>query len=279
MTLSTIIPTAILTARGLEPTPYHATSLADAAEREPAGVYTVARTYQRDHVLLFADHIDRLEQSARLVGLAVKPDRTTLRQALKQLIDQSGYAESRFRITIPQSAPDQLILSIEPYKPVPPDILLHGARLATVHQARANPTAKTTAWIIERQPAAQSLPPGTYEGLLVTPDGTLLEGLSCNFYAILNGVLRTAGDGVLPGMAQRIVFKVAEGFIPLDRTPITLADLPRISEAFISSAGRGIVPVIQIDDTIIGNGTPGAETVALQTRYNAWAEAHWEALV
>ena len=273
------IPTAILTAHGLESTAYGASSLAEAAVYEPSGVYTVARTYKRDHVLLFNEHMDRLEQSARLVGLIVKPDRVALRRALKQLVDQSGNAESRFRITIPQKAPEQLILSVEPYKPVPPDILQHGARLATVYQARTNPIAKTTAWMIERQPATQALPLGTYEGLLVTPDGTILEGLSTNFYAIKNGVLRTAGAGVLPGMAQRIVFKVAEGVIALDRTPVTVTDLPAVSEAFITSAGRGVVPVIQINDTIIGDGVPGTNTITLQNRYNAWAEAHLESLI
>lgn len=278
LTIPTAIPTAILTSRGIEPTAYRAISFADAAEHEPTGVYTVARTYHRDRVLLFNDHIDRLEQSARLIGLDVKPDRLALRQALKRLVDQGGYSESRFRITIPQALPDQLMLAVEPYKPVPIDILQNGARLATVQQIRANPMAKTTAWVAARQPATQSLPSGTYEGLLVASDGTILEGLSANFYAVLDDILWTAGDGVLPGIAQRIVFTVAEGFIALNRIPIMLADLPRISEAFISSAGRGIVPVIKINDTIIGNGRPGTKTITLQSRYNAWAEAHLESI-
>src|SRR5579859_4847482 len=114
MTTRTLTPilTAVLTPNGLEPTPYSATSLDDAAEHEPQGVYTVARTYKRDHVLLFNDHLDRLEQSARLIGLDITLDRAALRQALHAVIDRSGYPESRFRVTIPQDAPDTLILSV-----------------------------------------------------------------------------------------------------------------------------------------------------------------------
>ena len=275
------IPTAILTEQGLEPTPFSAVSLTEVATHEPVGVYTIARTYQRNRVLLFDDHVDRLEESARLTGIHVRVDRPALRKALKRLIDQGGYPESRYRIAVPHEEnghTTRLFLSVEPYQPVPADILTHGARLATVQQTRATPAAKTTAWAIARQPAKASLPPGTYEGLLMTPDGALLEGLSSNFYAIQGDTLRTAGAGVLAGMAQRIVFKVAEGLLTLDQRPITLTDLPTVDEAFISSAGRGVVPIIQIDATIIGSGQPGARTIELQTRYNRWAETHLENL-
>ncbi len=260
------------------PTPYSASSLAEAAAHEPDGVYTLARTYKRDHVLLFNDHLDRLEESARLVGLNITLDRTALRHALRQLIDQSGYAESRFRITVPRSVPDTLILALEPYQPVPPDIIENGARCATIRMARHNPAAKTTAWMSERKPILDTLPPGTYEGLLVSLEGSLLEGLSSNFYAVLDNMLRTAGEGVLGGMAQRIVLKLAPDVLPVALTPITVNDLPFIDEAFISSAGRGIVPVIMIDGQVIGAMRPGPHTLALRERYLAWADAHLEAL-
>ncbi len=272
------IPTAILTPNGVEPTSYTATSLADAAAQEPNGVYTVARTYKRDHVLLFDDHINRLEQSARLIGLTVTLDRLWLRKALRDLIDRSGYAESRFRITVPQAAPETLILSLEMYQPVPPEIVTNGAHCATVRMARHNPAAKTTAWMQERKPAVESLPPHTYEGLLVSPDGLILEGLSSNFYAVMDGKLFTAGEGVLQGMAQRIVLSIAPELMPVEMTPIRVADLPYIDEALISSAGRGIVPVIRIDQQVISTGQLGTHTLALRDRYTAWADAHLESL-
>ncbi len=270
------IPTFILTPAVFAPTPYAATSLAEAATKEPNGVYTLARTYRRDHALLFDDHIDRLEESARLMGLHVTIDRPALRRALATLIDGSGYTESRFRITIPIDSPDSLILSLEPYKPVPPEIIEGGARCATVQLARHNPAAKTTAWIAARAPATANLPAGVYEGILVSPEGVLSEGLSSNFYAIMNGALHTAGEGALAGMAQKIVLRIAPEMLPVMRTPITIRDLPFIDEAFISSAGRGIVPVIMLDNQIISTGHPGTVTLALRDRYQAWADAYLE---
>jgi branched-chain amino acid aminotransferase len=272
------IPTCILTPGGISPTPYTAESLADAALKEPLGVYTTARTYRRDHTLLLDDHLDRLEQSAALVGLPVTLDRLALRGALRTLVESVDYADSRFRITIPQAASDTLILSIEPYTPVPPDVLAHGSVCATLPMERHNPTAKTTAWMIERKPAMDSLPPGTYEGLLVSPDGVLTEGASSNFYAVMHDTLRTADEGVLHGIAQRIVLSVVTDVLPVELAPITISDLPFIDEAFITSSGRGVVPVIMIDKQVISTGQPGPHTLEIQARYNAWADAHLEPL-
>ncbi len=270
------IPICILTPAGCRPAPWSAESLAEAAGKEPDGIYTLARTFRRDHALLLNEHLDRLEQSAQMTGILAHIDRPALRAALRSLIHSVDYPDSRFRITIPHELPDQTILSLEPFKPVPPEVLASGARCVTVHKERANPAAKTTAWMTERKATVESFPPGVYEGILLGIGDTLLEGTSSNFYAILDRVLRTAGEGVLPGMAQRIVLAVAADVLPIERTPVTRGDLPFLDEAFISSAGRGVVPVTIIDGQVIGSGLPGPQTQALQTRYNTYAEAHLE---
>src|SRR5690242_6109125 len=113
------IPINIVKPQGVVAPTYTAESLADAATKEPQGVYTVARTYERNKALLLNDHLDRLERSAQLEGISVTLDREALRDALRNLIDQSGYSDSRFRITIPRANPDQQIISLEPFKPVP----------------------------------------------------------------------------------------------------------------------------------------------------------------
>jgi branched-chain amino acid aminotransferase len=122
------------------------------------------------------------------------------------------------------------------------------------------------------------MPEGAYEGLITGPKGEILEGLSSNFYAVLDGELRTAEEHVLHGISRRIVLEIAEHRLPVDLQPVTLADLPDASEAFMSSSSRGILPVIAVNDTIIGNGKPGPVTSELVQAYDAWVEDHLEPL-
>jgi branched-chain amino acid aminotransferase len=268
---------SILTPDALEPAPYTAASLADALTHEPDGIYTITNTYQRTKVLRLGAHLDRMEDSARREGIPLRLERARLRAALRQMIAASDYGDVRFRVTVPRAQPERLILSVEPFSPPAPALIAQGVRCAAVAgMARRNPAAKTNDWAHDRSRAA--LPPGVYEGLLLGDDDTILEGFSSNFYAVLDSELRTAGAGVLPGIAQQIVFEVAPDVLPLRREAVRLADVPRLAEAFLTSSSRGIIPIVAIDDQRIADGAPGPHTRALRARYDAWVAAHLEEL-
>ncbi|HYO88111.1 MAG TPA: aminotransferase class IV [Candidatus Limnocylindrales bacterium] len=269
----------ILTPSGLVPAPYTAGSLLDAARHETGGVYTITNTFERTKVLKINAHLDRLEDSARREGIVLRLDRVRLRAAVRQLIEAADYGDVRFRITVSKSDPIRFILSCEPFRTLPAVVFEQGVRVVLVHDAaRHNPEAKTTGWMMDRQAIEESLPKDIFTGVLVGDGGELLEGLSSNFYAILDGHLWTAGGGVLPGIAQQIVLEVAPAVLPVRREPVHATDIPRLSEAFVTSASRGIVPVVQIDDAVLGNGAPGPLTRKLRERYLAWAEANLEEL-
>jgi branched-chain amino acid aminotransferase len=269
----------ILTPDGLQPAAYSADSLADAVQYEPHdGVYTLANTFDGGKVLKLDAHLNRLEDSARRVNIPLKLDRPALRKALHQMIEHSGYKDVRYRITVPHDTPDHIILSIEPFSGHPAEIYRDGVRTMTLPPkvARDNPVAKTTGWLHDRDSVA--LPPGIFTGLLLDEQGNILEGTSSNFYAILNGELRTAAEGVLPGIAQQIIFEVAPDILPVRRESVNIRDIPHFSEAFISGSSRGIVPVVEIDGMSIGDGKPGAITQKLREVYAVWLKAHLESL-
>jgi branched-chain amino acid aminotransferase len=144
----------------------------------------------------------------------------------------------------------------------------------TVHMERHNPSSKTNDWVAQREAAAATLPPHIFQGILVNEAGELLEGFSTNFYAIRGGELYTAGEGVLGGISRKIVLTVAPDILPVNLRPITLDEISTLSEAFVTSASRGIIPIVKIDDHIIGNGKPGPLTQQLSAAYLAWEEAH-----
>lgn len=276
------MPTLIrkLTKEGLQPVPYSADSLADAVQYEPTdGVYTVTNTVNTTQVLKMNAHLDRMEDSAKRIKIDLHLDRPRLRAALRTMIAEAGFGSVRFRVTAGREHPDELLLTIEPFSPPAPNLLEKGVHCATVpNSARANAAAKTTSWMHERGALTSAVTADIYEPLLLDPDGSILEGRSSNFYAILNGELRTAGAGVLPGIAQQIIYEIAPTVLPLNKTAINIAELAQISEAFLTSSSRGIIPIVVIDAAPVGAGTPGAVTRALLTAYHAWVAAHLEDL-
>ncbi len=265
-----------LTARGLADVVYAADSLNQAAQYEAsAGVYTVSNTRNCTQTLLFDAHLDRLEDSARRESIPLRYDRQQLRGALREVILASGYGDVRFRISASAAAPDELLLSIEPYTPPSETLLGLGARCNTSSQlARQNPASKSSDWMHRRKTLETTRPADIVETFLVDARGNILEGLGSNFYAIVADELRTAGSGVLAGISRRIVFAVCVDILTLRLDAPWLDELPTFSEAFFSSSSRGIIPVVEIDGLAIGNGAPGEKTGQLREAYERWVVAN-----
>jgi branched-chain amino acid aminotransferase len=255
-----------------------ATSLAEAALSEPEGVYTVARTYHRDQMVLFDAHFDRLEDSGQRAGEAIELDRPRIRRALKELVDASGFPETRLRLTIPSGSPEMVSVAMENLPSLPEAYRQEGVKLVCVRFARSHPKIKSNRLEALRAQVRGQMPEDAYEGLITGPKGEILEGLSSNFYAVVQGELRTAEDEVLHGISRRIVLKIAKPRLPIVLRPAALADLPDTSEAFMSSSSRGILPVVAVDDMRIGTGKPGIVTMELLSAYDGWVEEHLEPL-
>ncbi len=245
-------------------------SLSDEIGTEPVhGVYLVARTYQGGRMVLDLDaHFDRLERSAAALGVPISAPRRKIREVLAGDVRRRSAAaglerDVRFRVTAVLDGPVAYRVTTEIARDLDPGIRERGVVTAVIRDAaRTQATVKSTAWMRRRQSfsgGAQEV----YEYLLADSGGSILEGASSNFYAVKEGTLHTAGEGVLEGIARRMVLAVAPGIVPVSLEAVTIEDVVagKVMEAFISSATRGIVPVRQIDSTELG--LPGGTTRAI----------------
>jgi branched-chain amino acid aminotransferase len=231
-----------------------------ASAQLPQGAYTTFRTYAGNRVLRLAQHLRRLEESAALMGSPGALDDAAVARGLSEALRATGFPESRFRLTF---APPHCFISVEPFAPYPAELYEQGVWCVTLTVHRDNPHAKNTAFIASAGDAYKALPPGAHEGLMVAADGAVLEGLSSNFFALLDGVLHTERARALVGVTQSLALEVAQAAAPgvaIATQAVRFADLPRLNECFITSVSREILPVVKIDDHVIGAGTPGPVT-------------------
>ena len=252
--------------------------MADASAALEQGAYTTFRTYRRNRVLRLSQHLRRLEESLTLMnGLpAASIDDVRVRRAIASILTQTGYAETRFRLTYASSG---VFISVESFTPYGPELFEQGVRCTSVSLHRDNPHAKSTTFISSAAQAYKQLPAGVHEGLMLAQDGAILEGLSSNFFAVttlqvssedIDGgvpVLRTEEARVLIGVTRSLVLEVARGVLPVTPVAVRYVDLPRVNECFITSVSREIMPVVQIDERVIGEGVPGPITRELMRRF------------
>jgi branched-chain amino acid aminotransferase len=240
--------------------------LAAASAALPGGAYTTLRTYGGDGVAFLDDHIRRLEESSALQGRPALLDRARVRAGLAAALSATRHPESRIRVTF---APPELFASIEAFEPLPDRLYEDGAWCVTVPLRRETPQAKDTRFLSSAQGAYRDLPAGAHEGLLLGEDGALLEGLSSNVFAVMDGVLRTEDTRVLRGTTRALVLELARGLVPVSLHAVHQPDLARVAEVFLTSVSREVLGVVRVDGVTIGRGRPGSLAKELKKRYRA----------
>ncbi|HEX9028411.1 MAG TPA: aminotransferase class IV [Anaerolineales bacterium] len=244
-------------------------SLNAASRLLPGGVYTTFRTFDGHKMLPLEDHIHRLEESAALVNATLRLDIRQIRRALHQAVSAFPQGEKRVRLTLDlEKVHGDLYITLEPLQVPSAQDYEQGVRAITCASHRDNPKAKQTSFISIAEELRRILPPDVNEGLLVDANGRILEGLSSNFFAIQDGVIWTAEEGVLAGITRATLLKIAGRLgLPVRPEGLPHAALANLQEALITSASRLVLPVTRVDATVIGSGAPGPLTLLLMQAF------------
>ncbi len=257
-------------------------SLDELTNQLPAGVYTTFRTYHKYSVLNFPAHIQRLEHSARILSKPLNLDQAALHANLRTALENHPAEENRVRIIVTWELPKEgevIYLAVEDLRTPSPELYRTGVRVNTVPLKRVLPEAKATDFIYQTQQLRAEITNGLNELLMVSENGVILEGLSSNFFAVRDGAVYTISSGVLPGITREFVLEIIRSTsIPLVLDGIHLTDIDKLQEAFITSTSRGVLPVVQIDQTVIGSGFPGPVTKRLMQDYALEIEKRIEPL-
>lgn len=242
----------------------------DMGTRElPQGGYTTFRTFEHYKVLRLGEHFERLEQTARLAGKPLSLDRPRILAALRQAMAAYPSEEIRVRVILDleQEIGSLYFLLDALVVPTERDYIT-GVRIVTKELHRDNPKAKLTTFIETADQIRQTLPPGINEALMVGEDGHVLEGLSSNFFAVKDGKIWTAEQGVLSGITRSMVLDAARALnIEVVLVGVRYDELRKLEEAFITSASRAVLPVSEIDGFPVNGGMPGLITQKLLTQY------------
>ena len=143
----------------------------------------------------------------------------------------------------------------------------------TQDHVRFFPQVKMTHYVSAIRTLGKRQSEGALETLYIQ-DGVVSECAQSNFFIVSNGVVVTTNENALLGITQKlIVEKLApENTFPVEVRKITFEEVLNADEAFLTGSNKGIVPVVQVDEAIIGNGTPGPVTQKLIQLYQEFLQ-------
>ncbi len=101
-------------------------------------------------------------------------------------------------------------------------------------------------------------------------DGVVTEGTSNNAYIVKGNriITRHLGTEILHGITRVAVLRfAAEAQMVVEERPFTVDEVKDADEAFATAATIFVMPVVEIDGTPVGNGTPGPVATRLREIY------------
>lgn len=212
--------------------------------------------------LYFEDHWQRLNKSAQSMHLAVPFARDELLEMISSLYKKMPMVFGGVRVTLTGgSSLDGYSLGPEPnslitmqHLPLFPDTLPEkGFALMTHQYRRGLPQVKSIDYAVGIMMQQEAKTKG-FDEVLYVQDGRVSECPRANIFGVTQqGILITPDTGILEGITRMRVLNLARNKISLEAKPVSLQQLMKCKEIFITSSTKGIMPVSRIDDTVIGS--------------------------
>ncbi|GGD82422.1 aminotransferase class IV [Planktosalinus lacus] len=250
------------------------------------GVWEAFRVHQGK--MIFIDkHLDRLWQSAKVVGINIPFNREELLQNIQTTLDANemkNHIHVRIMLTrgikktpsqdprLTISGPNLVIIA--EHKTASLETKQKGITLFTSTFRRGSPDyldprLNCHSKLHEVQALMQALEAGADEALMLDIHGFVSTCNATNFFMVKNGEVWTStGQYCMNGITRGNVIELCEdnNIICIQKN-FSLFDVYGADEAFVTGSFGGLTPVIKIDGKTIGTGSPGVLTERISKLY------------
>ena len=247
------------------------------------GVFDFLVTYNKRPFHL-KEHVQRLVNSAQKIGLKLKHANDEICGIVEETIRRNTHHdESNIRIVytggissdgVTPEGNGYLVVMVTPKHQRPDSWYSDGAKLITAEIERFIPGAKSTNYLTAVWALEQAKIMDAIESIYVDRKNRLLEGTTTNFFCFKENKLITPKLDILPGITRGVLVDLVTGHFDLDVREIQRDELPSMEEVFISASNKEIVPIIQVDDIVIGDGRPGRRTQKVMQLFKDYTTAY-----
>jgi D-alanine transaminase len=249
------------------------------------GIYEYIAFYNR--TLLDGElHLKRLERSLAQLRMPMPVSAAAMQVIIRQLIARNGRTDGGLYIQVtrgvarrdhpfPKYIQPSLVMTVCAAKTPKPHEVKDGVKVITAPDIRWGrcdiKSVSLLANVLAKQEATEK---HTREAWLYQEDGTFTEGAVSNTYIITKKgelVTHPLDTHVLGGITRDVVLRLAhKAGVDVQERPFTQKEAQNAAEAFITSTSANILPVVKIDDRLVGSGKPGDITRKLQELYKTY---------
>src|SRR3954453_13942579 len=249
------------------------------------GVFEGLRSY-RGKVFRLTEHVKRLYESAKAIWLEIPISPEEMSDAVNEAIRINKIEDGYVRLGVTRGvgtlgldpnrcSNPQVIIIADVISLYPKELYEKGLEIITVsvqrnHPAALSPRIKSLNYLNNILAKIEGLQAGCIEALMLNQKGEVAECTGDNVFLVRRGVLQTPPleAGILEGVTRDAVIEVAgEVGIEVREMPLTKHDVYVADECFLTGTAAEVVPVVRVDNRVIGTGKPGPMTRDLEKRF------------
>ena len=245
-------------------------------------VFDFLRTYN-GHPFHLEAHLQRLRNSAALIGLDCPWSLEELSDIVGKTLVQNDYSESNIRLLVtggdsedsisPGQKP-RLLVMVRPVMPYPEIWYEEGIKIITARLNRYIHGAKSTDYIRAIVTLKDAKAAGAIESVYVNKDDQVLEGTTSNLFIVRDNTVITPSEDILPGITRDVLLEILKPELPVILKPLSRQELLAADETFMTSSTKEVVPVVQVDDHAIGNGQVGPVTGKVMELFREYTDQY-----
>ncbi|WP_298862093.1 branched-chain-amino-acid transaminase [uncultured Gimesia sp.] len=255
------------------------------------GVFEGIRVY-KSKVFLMQDHIDRLYESALAIRLEIPLSKPEMIKAVNETVAANHIENGYVRLVITRGAGSlgldirrtsnpQVIIIADSISLYDPQLYVDGLKIITAATIRNHPAAlsarvKSLNYLNNILAKIEGTDAGCIEALMLNHKGEVAECTGDNIFIIKQGIVKTppVDAGILEGITRNTVIKLAEqSGITVEQLPFTRHDIFVADECFLTGSAAEVIPVVELDGRMIGDGKPGPVTRDLNEKFKELTQA------
>lgn len=255
------------------------------------GVFEGLRSYG-GKVFRLEQHVERLYESARAILLEIPMSQQEMCAAINDTVAANGVKDGYIRALVTRGAgtlgldpnrcsDPRVIIIADAITMYPKEFYENGLDLVTVsvirnHPAALSPRIKSLNYLNNILAKIEGQKAGCVEALMLNHKGEVAECTGDNIFLVKNGRLTTPplDAGILEGITRNAVLDLArEAGMEVAETPTTKHDVYIADECFLTGTAAEVVPVVKVDNRVIGSGKPGPITRDVTERFHKLARA------
>ncbi|HTH30211.1 MAG TPA: aminotransferase class IV [Lacibacter sp.] len=225
--------------------------------------------------LFIDDHLARLQNSASVLRLPLPYSTAQLKQIVEKLINRNQLATSGIRITVTGGyAADTYTISTPNIIIIQTPLIMDevfdenkGIHLITEEYVRELPTVKSINYLMGVY-LQQKVKDAGADDVLYVKNGCISELPRSNVFVVTaDDKLITPNENVLSGITRKHILQIAKPLMEVKEQSVTLDDVLRAKEVFVSSTTKRLLPVLSVNGKSIANGKAGAVTADLYQHF------------